>query len=64
LHSCPYTFPYAGKGFKYYIDHHSDVLKEYNGKFIFIKGDQVMGIMHPMQKPTIKPPKQKNWVLS
>lgn len=32
------------KEFQYYIDNQSDLLNKYNGKFIVIKGDDVIGI--------------------
>jgi hypothetical protein len=31
------------KEFKYYIDHQGDLLKKYNGKFLVIKGEKVIG---------------------
>lgn len=31
------------KEFKYYLEHQDEFVKEYNGKFIVIKGDNVLG---------------------
>lgn len=29
--------------FKYYLKHQDDLVKKYNGKFVVIKGDEVLG---------------------
>jgi hypothetical protein len=31
------------KEFKYYLDHQDELVKKYNGKYIVIKGEQVLG---------------------
>ena len=31
------------KEFKYYLDHQDELVEKYNGKFIVIKGDEVIG---------------------
>ncbi|MAF43101.1 MAG: hypothetical protein CMI54_02880 [Parcubacteria group bacterium] len=31
------------KEFNYYLEHQAELVKEYNGKFIVIKGDNVLG---------------------
>ena len=31
------------KEFKYYLDHQDELVKEYNGKYIVIKNEQVIG---------------------
>jgi len=32
------------KEFKYYKDHQSELIEKYNGKFIVIQGEQIVGI--------------------
>ena len=32
------------KEFKYYKDHQSELIEKYNGKFIVIRGEQIVGI--------------------
>lgn len=29
--------------FKYYLDHQDELVKQYNGKFLIIKGDKILG---------------------
>jgi outer membrane lipoprotein-sorting protein len=31
------------KEFKYYLKHQDDLVRQYNGKFVVIKGDKVLG---------------------
>lgn len=32
------------KEFKYFIKHQTELVKKYNGKFVVIKGEQVIGV--------------------
>ena len=32
------------KEFKYYLDHQTELVKKYNGKFLVIKGEEVIGV--------------------
>lgn len=32
------------KEFKYYLDHQSELVEKYNGKFLVIKGEEVIGV--------------------
>jgi hypothetical protein len=32
------------KEFKFYLDHQEDLVKNYNGKYLVIKGEEVIGV--------------------
>jgi hypothetical protein len=32
------------KEFKYYLDHQEELVKKYNGKYIVIKGEEIIGV--------------------
>lgn len=32
------------KEFKYYLDHQAELIEKYNGKFLVIKGEEVIGV--------------------
>ena len=39
-----WTYTMLEKEFTYYLDHQSELVEKYNGKFLVIKGEDVIGV--------------------